>query len=92
MLHSKCDILKRVIISLFHFVNVISDACAIEDENNLIITGGYDSGQTNRVTKYDRTGASTDLPTLNNARRSHGCGIYRDTNGQKVLPLNIFKF
>ena len=56
-----------------------SQACAIEDfdVNNLIITGGYDGGPTNRVTKYNRNGEATDLPTLNNPRYHHGCGLWK---------------
>ena len=63
-----------------------SQACAIEDqdETSLIITGGWDGGAKNRVTKYDSNGEAIDLPTLNNARSDHGCGSYRNTNEQKV--------
>ena len=62
-----------------------SYACAIDDldGNDLIVTGGY--GHTNRVTKYNRNGDATELPTLKNARCYHGCGSYRNTNYQKVL-------
>ena len=72
-----------LLLSIFY----LSLACAIEDldENNLIITGGgYDGGPTNRVTKYNRNGEATDLPTLNIPRYNHGCGSYRNTNEQKV--------
>ena len=74
-----------------------SAACAIDDldGNDLIITGGYDVlGHTNRVTKYNKNGIATVLPTLNNARYTHGCGSYRNTNHQKVFIgiqcINLF--
>ena len=62
-------------------------ACAFEDqeEKSLIITGGGDySTPTNRVTKYQLNGVHKDLPTLKTARRLHTCGMYRNSNLQKV--------
>ena len=61
-------------------------ACGIEDneEETFVITGGYDGDRTGRVTKYNKAGLYTDLPTLINARSSHGCGHYRNSNNQKV--------
>ena len=69
-----------------------SAACGIEDheEETLVITGGSDSdGDTTarRVTKYKNNGDAEDLPTLNNQRRSHGCGMYRNTNNEKVREV-----
>ena len=61
-------------------------ACAISDEGNVlgpsdsvVITGGGKDGKTttDRVTMYNKNGYVFDLPQLNTARNSHGCGYYR---------------
>ena len=51
-----------------------------------IITGGVGNGQNSPdVSNYSRAGWVADLPRLNEARRSHACGKYRDAGGQDVL-------
>ena len=64
-------------------------ACGIEDqdENIMILSGGVDDGT--RVTKYKDNGDAEDLPNLNNKRRSHGCGMFRNTNNEKVRIIVI---
>ena len=76
-----CNSISSQTSTVYHSV-----ACGIEDheDNTFIITGGWDGGSTNRVTRYTQTGQFTDLPTLKTARSSHGCGSYRNLNDQKV--------
>ena len=67
-------------------------ACGIEDQddNTMVITGGYDDGdRTARTTKYKDNGSFEDLPTLNNKRSSHGCGIYQNTNNVSSKKVRI---
>ena len=45
----------------------------------------------NTVSLYNRRGFVKDLASLNTRRRSHGCGHYRNNNGDKVLR-NMFGF
>ena len=69
-----------------------SNSCGIEDkeENTIIITGGDESGSiTRRVVKYHRNGNYENLPSLNTARRLHGCGSYRNNNQQKVDIVSL---
>ena len=56
-------------------------ACAIPDEDNeeLIITGGYDTMTT--VSVYNEAGWQRDLAPLNPGRQRHACGSY--VNGGK---------
>ena len=67
-------------------------ACGIEDqdENTMVITGGWPlHGVTARVTKYKNNGDAEDLPFLNTKRGTHGCGMYRNTNNEKVRIIVI---
>ena len=67
-------------------------ACGIEDrfDNTLVITGGWEDGNyTARVTKYKQNEGFQDLPTLNIRRRNHGCGIYSNSNNDKVRIIDI---
>ena len=62
-------------------------ACAIEDpwENSLILTGGSSS---NRVTKYIRNGTFEDLPRFKFPREEHACGIFLNSNWEKVCTIS----
>ena len=65
-----------------------SQSCGIELGEFFIITGGTGTqGHSYRpdVTKYSRAGYVNQLPRLNEARRSHACGKYRDVGGREVL-------
>ena len=58
-------------------------ACAIPDqeEEEVIITGGYDTLTT--VSVYNETGGQRDLAPLNQGRQNHACGSY--VNGGKKV-------
>ena len=62
-------------------------ACGIEDnlDKTLVITGGTNE----KVTKYNEAGVYDDLPTLNTQRSDHGCGLYKNSNNQKVKIIVI---
>ena len=59
-------------------------ACGINDADNeeLIITGGYDP-LTTAVSVYNDDGWQRDLAPLNQGRRNHACGSY--VNGGKKV-------
>ena len=50
-----------------------SFACAIPDEDTVIITGGYNP---NTVSVYSVEGWQQDLPPLNTGRYRHACSSY----------------
>jgi len=59
-----------------------SDACSIQFENYVLITGGYYT--LSIVSKYNEIGWLEDLPSLNDERHSHGCGHYYNSNNELV--------
>jgi len=59
-----------------------SDACSIQFENYVLITGGHYTLTT--VSKYDEIGWLEDFPSLNDGRHSHGCGHYYNSNNDLV--------
>ena len=63
-------------------------ACAIPDEDNeeLIITGGYDTMTT--VSVYNETGWQRDLAPLNQGRGYHACVSYVN-GGKKVNHIEL---
>jgi len=58
-------------------------ACSIPDHTTVIITGGEKTLRI--VSRYSTSGHLEDLPSLNQGRRSHGCGAYTDDSGQQVF-------
>merc|ERR1719312_701714 len=58
-------------------------ACAIPDQTTVIITGGVSTLHT--VSRYGTSGHIEDLPSLNQGRNNHGCGVYTDDSGEQVL-------
>ena len=57
-------------------MHLFSGACAIADDNSVIITGGssgYGSGYLDNVTRYNMEGFVESLPNLLLAREFHGC-------------------
>ena len=62
-----------------------SGACAIELEDNIILTGRViDMYENTTVSIYDKDGWIRDLPNLQMARRDHGCGYYNDATNNLV--------
>ena len=49
----------------------------------MIITGGMYTLRT--VSRYGTDGYMEDLPSLNQGRYGHGCGVYIDDSGEKVI-------
>jgi len=77
---------------IFFLKRYIDGACGIEDGDSLIITGGSwinskgETVATKTVDRYNSKGFVEDLPEMNVARRSHGCG-YLYQEGKKVLVV-----
>ena len=53
----------------------------------MVVTGGWYTEDL--VVRYNRQGDVTQLPNLNNGRRTHACGYYLNTDNQKVRWCNI---
>jgi len=62
----------------------ISSACTIELDNQVIVTGGFNSPT--KVNVYTMDGWIMDLPDLDarTGRYSHGCGHYSNSDGKMV--------
>lgn len=75
---------------LFPMKYPTSDACPIEFEDKVIMTGGGDiysyeeNPVVNRVSVYNINGWMEDLPSMHDKRASHGCGHYINNNNQMV--------
>ena len=71
-------------------VTACSDSCAIDDGEEVVLTGGMSGGgrnkkiTENRVTRYNIQGEATPLPSLNTARYNHACGTIRKSDGTTV--------
>ena len=69
-------------------------ACSIEEEESVVITGGYDGhqphGNNKKVTKYHMDGNSKPLPNLISGRYWHACGLFINANGDIVSCSLIF--
>ena len=68
---------------LFYEYFIFSDACTIQLEDWVVVTGGTDRDY-KTVSIYDVNGWVEDLPDLNQARDEHGCGYYVDSNNDIV--------
>merc|ERR1719150_1736476 len=62
------------------------DACAIELELQVVVTGGYNTAS--KVTVYNEGGFQEELPELLMGRSSHGCGHYTDAEGNLVFVIS----
>ena len=64
------------------------NACVIEIEEAMIITGGDAHGgyiaDTTRVVQYDIHGNKTYLPSLNSKRSDHACGSFMNSENKRV--------
>ena len=58
------------LVTVFYY----SYACAIPQEDSVIVTGGYWTSTT--VSVYNTEGWLEDLPPLNTGRDSHACSSY----------------
>ena len=61
-------------------------ACSIELDDKVIITGGWKSGGLGieTVAVYDENGFVEYLPDMNFNRQDHGCGHYINSNNEIV--------
>ena len=70
-------------------VTSCSYSCAIEDGEEVVLTGGEDedsSGESSvtTVTRYNMQGQATTLPSLNHGRYLLACGTIQKSYGAKV--------
>ena len=61
----------------------ISYHCAIEDDDEVVLTGGHDGSQS-LVTRYNVKGEATSLPSLNTGRYLHACGTITTADQETV--------
>ena len=62
----------------------ISNHCAIEDDDEVVLTGGYDTASRSLVTRYNVEGEATSLPSLNTGRHHHACGTFTTADQETV--------
>ena len=70
---------------------IFRDACSIQFNDKVIITGGLSGVFKEFRTKasvYNHSGFVTDLPDINVPRYDHGCGSYLNENNQKALSIS----
>ena len=64
------------------------EACGVEVDDELIITGGYDEDEDhyalNSVVRYNSQGESEVLPSLTERRWGHACATYLNGDGKRV--------
>ena len=60
------------------------NACALPFVDHVILTGGGQPAEVQRVVKYDKAGWVEDLPSLITGRKNHGCSHYTDTSNNLV--------
>ena len=54
-------------------------------EDKVIVTGGVPTtAMSRKVVEYNANGWVKDLPNMNEERKFHGCGHYRDNNNNMV--------
>ena len=73
------------------FCLIFSEACSIQFDDKVIITGGksqvFNQFRT-KVSVYNHSGFVEDLPDLNVRRYDHGCGSYLDENNKKAFCIS----
>ena len=85
-----CNLDQLVLIVMMLLVTACSDSCAIDDGEEVVLTGGVTGGglrpkiTETRVTRYNMEGQATHLPSLNTARYDHACGTIRKSDGTTV--------
>ena len=60
------------------FKSLFSEACAIELDDKVIVTGGVKNSLT--VSVYNTAGWVEDLPKMQQGRFDHGCGHFINSN------------
>ena len=64
---------------------IYSNRCAIDDGEEVVLTGGWSPGTTSStVTRYNMQGQATTLPSLNTGRYQHACGTMKKSDGATV--------
>ena len=66
---------------------IIRDACSIQMEDTVVLTGGYrfkSKVTRTQVTVYNSAGWMEDWPELNTGRRDHACGHFVNTDNRVV--------
>ena len=71
---------KRIAVAKRH---IFRRACAIPDEDSVVITGGRASGTRKKASRYNRQGWVEDLPDISIGRLHHACAGYTK-NGEQV--------
>ena len=71
--------LVRIIVTCY-----FSYHCAIEDGDEVVLTGGLDTASRTLVTRYNAEGEATSLPSLNTGRYLHACGTITTADQEKV--------
>ena len=61
---------------------ISSDACAIEFQDRVVVTGGW--GPIATVQVYTLSGPQEQLPDLRTGRSQHACAHYRDSQDRAV--------
>ena len=70
-------------------MHLLSGACAIADDNSVIITGGgWNGDYYDNVTRYNMKGYVETLPNMLLGRSYHGCTSFVQ-NGKKVFPAKV---
>ena len=82
---------------MFEVLVACSDSCAIDDGEEVVLTGGlkrirkknvihhsYTYFSESTVTRYNIQGEATPLPSLNIGRNNHACGIIKKSDGSTV--------
>lgn len=69
--------------SRFSLQDNTTNACAISDEDEVVITGGF--GNRKSVKVYNLLGFNRNLPDLNFGRQYHACASYQDNNNRKTF-------
>ena len=69
------------------FILFLSDACSIQLEDIVILTGGFYTKNT--VSVYSTDGWLEDLPDLLTGRYVHGCGHYINNNNKMVTSVTL---
>ena len=66
------------------FTDSCRQACAIELEEMVVISGGVYIQDERTVSVYTIEGRQRDLPKLNKGRWHHGCGHYQNSDNEMV--------
>ena len=61
-----------------------SDACAIDDGEEVVLTGSQEYASSNKVTMYTMKGQAITLPSLITGRYGHACGKVSKIDGETV--------